>query len=194
VVVDTGAGVLLLLGRRIGSIGSAIVRPLPRLAVAAPWVGGAMLGPDGVPRIVLAPHALDRAPRGSRAGRTADPTLPILIVDDSLTTRMLEQSILESAGYEVDLAVSAEEALHKMGRTSYALLLVDVEMPGMDGFTLLETIRSDPSIPDVPCILVTSRESAADRARGEEVGARHYVVKGEFDQETLMRRIQELVR
>ena len=118
---------------------------------------------------------------------------PILVVDDSLTTRMLEQSILESAGYEVDVAVSGDDALKKARQRRYALLLVDIEMPGMDGFELILRVRADPELKDVPAILVTSRSTSEDRRRGEEVGALAYIVKSEFDQTDLLERIRKIV-
>ena len=96
----------------------------------------------------------------------------ILVIDDSLTTRMLEQSILESAGYEVDVATSGEEALEKAHLERYALFLVDVEMPGMDGFSFIERTREDPSLRDIACILVTSRAAPDDRRRGQQVARR----------------------
>ena len=115
------------------------------------------------------------------------------MIDDSLTTRMLEQSILESAGYEVEVATSAEEGLEKARSKRYGLFLVDVEMPGMDGFAFVETTQRDPSLRAVPAILVTSRDAPEDRRRGEEVGARSYIVKSEFDQGQLLETIRKLV-
>jgi two-component system chemotaxis sensor kinase CheA len=106
---------------------------------------------------------------------------------------MLEQSILESAGYAVELATSGEEALEKAHRQRYGLFLVDVEMPGMNGFELLEQLQSDPDLRRIPSILVTSRHSPEDRRRGEQAGARAYVVKSEFDQVDLLRRIGSLM-
>jgi two-component system chemotaxis sensor kinase CheA len=105
---------------------------------------------------------------------------------------MLEQSILESAGYEVELAMSGDEALDLVGRTRYSLILVDVEMPGMDGFTFIERIRSDPALRDIPAILVTSRAAPEDRQRGRDVGAQGYIVKSEFDQAELLTMIRPL--
>ncbi len=131
---------------------------------------------------------------GRHPARPSSPRVPILVVDDSLTTRMLEQSILESAGYVVELATSGEEALEKARRQRYGLFLVDVEMPGMDGFELLERLQSDPDLRRIPSILVTSRSSPEDRRRGAQVGARAYVVKSEFDQVDLLRRIGSLVQ
>jgi two-component system chemotaxis sensor kinase CheA len=105
---------------------------------------------------------------------------------------MLEQSILESAGYEVELAVSAEEALLKSRDRRYSLFIVDVEMPGMDGFEFVALTRADVALRDIPAILVTSRNAAEDRRRGEQVGARAYIVKGEFDQGKLLHTIRAL--
>jgi two-component system chemotaxis sensor kinase CheA len=119
--------------------------------------------------------------------------LPVLVIDDSLTTRMLEQSILESAGFQVDVATSAEEGLEKAKRGRYALFLVDVEMPGMDGFTFVEKTRADPALSAVPAVLVTSRSSPEDKKRGEDAGARAYIVKSEFDQRVFLDRIHALV-
>ncbi len=142
------------------------------------------LDPDGLVAEALRAEAGDVEP--------APTPLPLLIIDDSLTTRMLERSILESAGFDVDTASSAEEALENIRRKSYALFLVDIEMPGMDGFTLVERIRSDPAVRDVPVILVTSRDSPEDRERGSQVGAQDYVVKSEFNQTELLDRISRL--
>jgi two-component system, chemotaxis family, sensor kinase CheA len=116
------------------------------------------------------------------------------VVDDSPTTRMLEQSILESAGYAVDLAVSGEEALEKARTNQYALFLVDVEMPGMDGFTFIERTKAEPVLRNTPSILVTSRNTPDDHRRGREVGAQAYVVKSEFEQGVLLEHIRELLR
>jgi two-component system chemotaxis sensor kinase CheA len=106
---------------------------------------------------------------------------------------MLEQSILESAGYEVELAVSAEDAIEKVRERRYSLFVVDVEMPGMDGFDFVAKVRADPALRDIPAILVTSRSAPEDRRRGEQVGAEAYIVKGEFDQGLLLKTIRRLV-
>ncbi|HEY5146270.1 MAG TPA: response regulator, partial [Polyangiaceae bacterium] len=118
---------------------------------------------------------------------------PILIVDDSLTTRMLEQSILESAGYAVDLATSGEEGLTRARQGPHSLFLVDVEMPGINGFEFVARTRVDPELRVVPAIMVSSCDSADDRRRAEEAGAQAYIVKGEFDQGQFLRTIRELI-
>jgi two-component system chemotaxis sensor kinase CheA len=196
-VLVEGAGGTVAVGvdRLIGPAG-VIVRPLPLLAPAHPVVAGAALDGDGSPSLVLDPDGLverlHRTPAPSGAPEPAT-TPPVLVVDDSLTTRMLEQSILESAGYDVDVAASGEEALEKAHRRAYGLMLVDVEMPGIDGFTVIERIRADAVLHDLPAILVTSRCSPQDLSRGAEVGASGYVIKGKFDQTLLLDRIRTLM-
>lgn len=173
-----------------------VARPLPQHLAASPIVVGASLDADGNPQLVLDPEALaTAAQRGGPAKLDATSAAArILVIDDSLTTRMLEQSILESAGYDVDVALSAEEALEILRHHLYALILVDVEMPGMDGFTFIERIRSDTRLRDIPAILVTSRASPEDLQRGRDVGANGHIAKSEFDQAELLANIQRLTR
>lgn len=196
VLVRDEAGRVALGVDRLLGVENVLVRPLPALTPPSPLTAGVSLDVAGAPRLVLDPGGLTAAVRvGARAiaEAPAPARRPVLVVDDSLTTRMLEQSILESAGYEVDVAVSAEEALARARRRTYGLFVVDVEMPGMDGYEFVERTRADPALRSTPAILVTSRSSAWDRRRGEEVGARAFIVKSEFDQAQLLRTISELM-
>jgi two-component system chemotaxis sensor kinase CheA len=181
---------------RLAGMGTVMLRPLPRLAPADAVVAGASFDREGNPRLVLDPSALIASVvrRASAATELPEAVAPVLIVDDSLTTRMLEQSILESAGYDVDLATSGEDGLEKARARRYSLFLVDVEMPGMDGFTFVERIRSDPSLRETPAILVTSRGAPEDRTRGIDVGANAFIVKSVCDLADLLARIRCLRR
>jgi two-component system chemotaxis sensor kinase CheA len=181
--------------RRLIGTASIAIRALPPLTPPTPLVAGVWIDIDDRPRLVLDPGTLAGLAVGRHASRSAVPAprAPILVVDDSLTTRMLEQSILESAGYQVELASSAEEGLELATKRPFSLVLVDVEMPGMDGFAFVEQTRARPELRHLPCILVTSRASAADRQRGVEAGARAHLDKGEFYQGTLLDRIAELL-
>ena len=182
---------------RLAGTSTLVVRPLPDLAPAAPVIGGVAMDLDGNPRLVLDAHGIiAETGRGGSAGLSpavAARRPPILVIDDSLTTRMLERSILESAGYEVELAASGEEGLDKARSREYALYLTDIDMPGIDGFTFVTETRADPQLQHVPAILVSSRASAEDRQRGADAGASAYVVKGEFNQEELLAHIGRLV-
>lgn len=172
-----------------------VMRPLPSLAPVDDVVAGAALDAEGTPQPVLDINSvLHLALAGTGSVRPAAPTrsAPVLVIDDSLTTRMLEQSILESAGYEVDLAASAEAGLVRARSRRYGLFIVDVEMPGMDGFGFVTETRADPELRDIPAILVTSRASAEDRTRGLAAGAHAYLIKSEFDQERLLAIIRGL--
>lgn len=193
VVGSAGAAAIAVDGLR--GTANTVFRTLPDLAPTTAAVAGASLDADGSPLLMLDAEGLvSMALRaGDPAAETEVEAKPLLVIDDSLTTRMLEQSILESAGYQVDVATSAEEGLERARRVEYALILVDVEMPGMDGFTFIEQIRADPRLRDIPAILVTSRNAPEDKQRGQDVGANGYVVKSEFDQGELLEHIKQLV-
>jgi two-component system chemotaxis sensor kinase CheA len=180
---------------RLAGTATIAIRALPRLAPISPLVTGVWVDVDAQPRLVLDPDALSALALGRRVNVAAAPAepAPILVIDDSLTTRMLEQSVLESAGYQVELAASAEEGLTMAASKRYALALVDVEMPGMNGFEFIEQTRARPELRHLPCILVTSLASAPDRQRGIEAGARAHIDKRQFNQSTLLDRIHEVL-
>ena len=195
VIVAAGPAMAAIGVDRLVGTGTELVRSLPALVQASPIVNGATVDTAGNVRLFLDPAGLvESANVGQRRLRPRDlRAMRVLVVDDSLTTRMVEQSILESAGYQVDLATSGEEALSMALAQRYNIFLVDVEMPGMDGFEFISRTRLDPVLRDIPAILVTSRMSPEDRRRGEEAGAQGYIVKGEFDQSYFLQTIQQLV-
>jgi two-component system, chemotaxis family, sensor kinase CheA len=195
VVVEAGGARAAIQVDRVIGTANIVARPLPKSVRADPMVLGAALDAEGHPRPVLEAGGLvSAAVRGhaSAPQKGEDQSASVLVIDDSLTTRRLEQSILESAGYNVELATSAEDGLAKARATHYSLFLVDVEMPGMDGFAFIEETRKDPLLRDIPSILVTSRSSPEDRRRGEQAGARGFIAKGEFDQRELLDLIRKL--
>jgi two-component system chemotaxis sensor kinase CheA len=195
VVVASAAGMAAMGVDRLLGTDNVVYRALPAQMGADATLAGVSLDVEGKPRVVLDAAGLVEAAQRKQPAASVPPAVraPILVIDDSLTTRMLEQSILESAGYEVEVATCAEEGFEKAHQRSYGLFLVDVEMPGMDGFTFVERSRADRAIGHIPAILVTSRSSPEDRRRGELVGASGYIVKSEFDQNELLARIRNLV-
>lgn len=197
-VVLSSQGKRLVLGvAKVLGTARVTVRALPAVIGPMPLVAGAVLDADGMPQLVLDPlavlEAATRMPGRPLPVVRALALPPLLVIDDSLTTRMLEQSILEAAGYVVDTAVSAEQGLAMAARRTYGVFVVDVEMPGMNGFEFVAQTRADPVLGRVPAILVTSCNTAEDRARGLAAGAHHYIVKGEFDQGVLLRSIRNLL-
>jgi two-component system chemotaxis sensor kinase CheA len=194
IVQSSGRFAAVGVDRSLG-IKTVVIRTLPSWVGSDPVIAGAGLDVYGQPQLSIDPKGVVEVvqTRERRVVRTEVARPPVLVIDDSLTTRILEQSILESAGYEVDLAVSGEEALVKARSRKYGLFIVDIEMPGMDGFEFIQRARSDTLLREVPSILVTSRTSSEDRRRGQEAGAKAYIAKGEFDQGYLLQIIRELI-
>lgn len=117
----------------------------------------------------------------------------ILIVDDSITTRTMERSILVANGYAVELAVSGEDAMEKVVGTTFDLIVSDIEMPGIDGFELTKRLRALDAYREVPVIIVSSRSRDEDKRRALAAGAQAYIVKGSFDQGVLLDTVEALI-
>lgn len=117
----------------------------------------------------------------------------ILVAEDSITSRMLLKNILETGGFEVKTAVDGAEAFAIFQNESIDLLLTDVEMPRMDGFTLTEKVRALEKGKELPIVLCTSRESKEDRKHGIEVGANAYLEKTNFSQNNLLDVVKNLL-
>jgi len=134
----------------------------------------------------------DFAAAGPAAGRR-QPT--ILVVDDSITTRTLEKSILEAQGYRVLLSIDGLDALQTLRNDAILIDLVvaDVEMPRMDGFALLQAMRNEPALAGIPVVMMTSRDNADDVRRGLDLGANAYITKQNFDQGALLTTISQLI-
>jgi chemotaxis protein histidine kinase CheA len=117
----------------------------------------------------------------------------ILVVEDSVGVRELERVILESAGYDVVTAVDGLDGIARLRTEPADLVLSDVEMPGMDGFTLTRTIRRTRGWEQVPVVIMTSRGDESDRRAGLEAGASAYLLKSDFDQTELVDTVRRLV-
>ncbi len=117
----------------------------------------------------------------------------LLIAEDSFTSRGLLKAILEGAGYQVTTANDGLEAWGALKQGQFDLLVSDVEMPRLDGFTLTSRIRADRELEHLPVVLVTALHSAEARARGLESGANAYLVKSGFDQDSLLDAIRRLI-
>jgi two-component system chemotaxis sensor kinase CheA len=117
----------------------------------------------------------------------------ILIVEDSITSRMLLKGILESAGYQVKTAVDGLEAFTILRTQEFDLVVSDVEMPRLNGFDLTARIRADKKLAELPVVLVTALESREHRERGIDAGADAYLVKSNFDQSNLLEAIRRLI-
>ena len=109
----------------------------------------------------------------------------ILIVDDSPTERYFLTDILIKNGFSVSTAENGEEALLKIKADKPHLILMDIVMPGQNGFQVTRAISRDPATQDVPIIICTSKGQETDRIWGLRQGARDYIVKPVDPQELL---------
>lgn len=179
------------------------VRDLTVAALEPPFtqdsrLSGTVVLDDGGLALVLSPvglalRAVNPATASLSVQKRVRPVPLVLVVDDSNTIRTLERSILEAHGYRVILAVDGRDAWDKMATLRPDMVISDIEMPRLDGFGLLATMRGDPRLKMVPVILVSSRDAEADRQRGLALGADAYMVKTRFDQEELLRTIGRLI-
>jgi CheY-like chemotaxis protein/chemotaxis signal transduction protein len=117
----------------------------------------------------------------------------VLVVEDSIGVRELQRVILEGAGYDVVTAVDGQDGAGRLAGDPFDLVLSDVEMPGMDGFTLTRTIRRTRGWEDVPVVIMTSRGDDADKRAGLDAGASAYLLKSDFDQAELVDTVRRLV-
>jgi two-component system chemotaxis sensor kinase CheA len=187
-----------LLGQR-DVVVKGLSRLLPRLDILA----GASVEPDGSILLVLdALGTIDRARNATAPGGSV--TMPaaaapsgrrgsVLVVDDALTIRELQRSMLERAGFLVTTAGDGVEALARLAEGPFDLVLADLDMPRMDGFALTQAIREHPSTSNLPVLILTSRDGEEDRRRGLDAGADGYIVKSEFDERALLAAIERLL-
>ena len=101
----------------------------------------------------------------------------VLIIDDSATTRMFYRATLESAGFAVDEATNGFEGLEKTMLAPFDLVIVDINMPKMDGLEFLAELRRREEVRSLPAIVISTQQRAQDRARAHAAGANAYVVK-----------------
>lgn len=207
---DEGIFVVLLQadGARLGvavdefvSVQDGVVHDLDAALPGLDLVMGGVILADGSVSTLINPAALIEAARNAKRPWPQDTRAPaereeapiILIVDDSITTRTLEKSILEAKGFRVRLSVDGVDALERLRQELPDLAIVDVEMPRMNGFELLHAMKRDPDLADVPVVLVTSRDSAQDRHKGMTLGAQAYLLKQRFDQRELLETIEQIL-
>jgi twitching motility two-component system response regulator PilH len=101
----------------------------------------------------------------------------ILVVDDSKTELHHLSDILKKSGYSVRTAENGDEAMKKLGDDKPDLILMDVVMPGLNGFQLTRSITRDPRFAGIPVIMCTSKNQETDKVWGMRQGASAYIVK-----------------
>ncbi|WP_317202198.1 Hpt domain-containing protein [Janthinobacterium sp.] len=175
----------------------------PQLARMVGIAGATVLGSGEIVLILnpvalaqhLALHPELRARYAAAAGEggAPEPGRVIMVVDDSLTVRRVSQRLLEREGYQVILAKDGVDALEQLQDVTPALMLVDIEMPRMDGFDLTRNVRGDARTRAIPIIMITSRSADKHRNVAMELGVDAYFGKP-FQEDVLLAAIRELLR
>ncbi|MBS0218470.1 MAG: response regulator, partial [Proteobacteria bacterium] len=198
--LKAAVGVDQILGNR-----EIVVKPLGPQLASIPGIFGATVMGDGSVVVILdvAPLARRYAARPQheveaeaavQAHEAAEThVVPVvMVVDDSVTMRKVTGRVLERNGYEVMTAKDGVDALERMAERVPDLMLLDIEMPRMDGYELATQMRRDARLRDVPIIMITSRTGEKHRERAFEIGVNRYLGKP-YQEPELMRNVSELL-
>ena len=176
-----------------------VVKPVGPQVASIPGIFGATIMGDGSVVVILdvAPlarrHAVlprEATPEPLQVERRRVPL--VMVVDDSVTMRKVTGRVLERHNYEVMTAKDGIDALERMDERVPDLMLLDIEMPRMDGYELATQMRSDPRLRGVPIIMITSRTGEKHRQRALEIGVQRYLGKP-YQEPELMRNVFELL-
>jgi chemosensory pili system protein ChpA (sensor histidine kinase/response regulator) len=168
-------------------------------------IAGATVLPDGDVALIINPIALASRETAAPVALTqttvqriteeaavaATPT--VMVVDDSLTVRKITGRLLAREGYHVITAKDGVDALEQLGETIPDVMLVDIEMPRMDGFDLTRNVRADARTRGIPIIMITSRIADKHRNYAMEIGVNHYLGKP-YDEDELLKLIAGFVK
>jgi two-component system chemotaxis sensor kinase CheA len=179
-----------------------VIKPLSSLvSMAKIYAGATILGSGEVVLIInvgeLVRNTSKNSLRTQRSAtkkysrRTRKPR--ILVVEDSLTTRELEVNLLRAAGFDAEGVRDGLEALEALNVKEYDLVLTDVQMPRMNGIELIRRVKSNDRLKDIPMVVVSSLGSDSDIAAGLDSGADAYITKRDFDKDTLLGIIRNLI-
>jgi len=185
VIVRAGNRRVALMVNRILAREEIVLKPLGRIFRSHPFLSGAALAGDGSVNLVLELSGLLGQEYSAFTGPIGDripeaPAIPrpaVLVVDDSLSVRRTAERLLESTGVEAVTARDGVEAVELLRRRSFDLVITDLEMPRLNGYELIATIRRNPATKDLPVVVLSSRTSEKHQRHAENVGADGYLTK-----------------
>lgn len=140
---------------------------------------------------LIAARDLGTLRTGTESGRAKRKR--VLVVDDSLTVRELVRTLLDNAGYEVEVAVDGMDGWNAIRTAHYDLMVTDIDMPRMDGIELVTLMKKDAHLKTTPVLIVSYKDREEDRRRGLEAGADYYLAKGSFHDESLLEAVVDLI-
>lgn len=180
-----------------------VVRPLDSRLGKVQDVSATALMEDGTPVLIMDVEDLTRSVEtelqggrlrglGSGSGTTKR-RKRILVVEDSITVRELERSLLQGRGYAVDVAVDGMDGWNALRAGQYDLLVSDIDMPRMTGIELVTKLKTDARLHSMPVIIVSYKDREEDRLAGLEAGADRFMTKSSFHDESLLEAVAELI-
>lgn len=180
---DSDDLVAILVDELIGNR-EMLVKNMGEYIPAMPGViGASILGDGGITLVLDIPELIRKMIRNPQqiVEQAVDQLIPVLpnalIVDDSLSARRLLANLLKDSGFNVITAIDGMDAIEKIDEKRPDILLVDMEMPRMNGIELTAHVRNRPDIKDIPVLMITSRSSSKHRKQAEGVGVSQYITK-----------------
>jgi chemosensory pili system protein ChpA (sensor histidine kinase/response regulator) len=177
-----------------------VVKPVGPQVTSVPGVYGASIMPDGGVIVILdlAPLVRHNAKRQiqqtPKAVEDTSRSMPlVMVVDDSITMRKVTSRILERNNFKVVVARDGLEAIEKMTEQVPDLVLLDIEMPRMDGYEVAQNMKSDVRLEHVPIMMITSRTGEKHRQRAFDLGVDRYLGKP-YQEFELMRQLNEIFK
>ncbi len=196
-----GQTTALLVDQLIGSRGQIVVKPIGQQFSSIGVIAGATILGDGQVCLILDGQNIARQAQSTARSKQADETYTkqryderrlIMIVDDSVTVRKVTSRLLERQGYDVVTAKDGVDAIEQLDTVKPDLMLLDIEMPRMDGFEVTNLVRHHEIHRDLPIIMITSRTGEKHRERALSLGVNQYMGKP-FQEETLLENIESLL-
>ena len=196
-----GQTTALLVDQLIGSRGQIVVKPIGQQFSSIGVIAGATILGDGQVCLILDGQNIARQAQSTARSKQVDETYTkqryderrlIMIVDDSVTVRKVTSRLLERQGYDVVTAKDGVDAIEQLDTVKPDLMLLDIEMPRMDGFEVTNLVRHHEIHRDLPIIMITSRTGEKHRERALSLGVNQYMGKP-FQEETLLENIESLL-
>ena len=199
VILSYGIGQIGFIVDEIIRVQEIVVRNLGSQLKHIKKVSGASVLGNGDIALVIDPlelieEALNDSYLKKRAPGFVDISGRVLVVEDSVTSRFYIKKILENSGYLVETATNGIEGLSKLKEKGADIVISDVDMPRMSGFTLTEKIRAEEHFADIPVILVTSLDTPEDRQQGAFYGANAYITKKGFNEGNFLSLVGDLLK
>ncbi|HEX5381301.1 MAG TPA: Hpt domain-containing protein [Acinetobacter sp.] len=199
---NSGQTIALLVDQLIGSRAQIVVKPIGQQFAAIGAITGATILGDGQVCLILDGQNIARQVQTTQrvkhghdqrdSYRYSDTRRLIMIVDDSVTVRKVTSRLLERQGYDVVTAKDGVDAIEQLENVKPDLMLLDIEMPRMDGFEVTNLVRHHEVHKQLPIIMITSRTGEKHRERAFSLGVTHYMGKP-FQEAELLNNIESLL-